>query len=314
MSDVYRTYLAGHYFDDIAPVDTGPLCAVDVDGVLETRWLTFPATDPSGALALRMLHRHGWRVLLATGRSLEEVRRRCRSYRLAGGVAEYGSVIYVNQTGGSRSLLTSADQAALDDLRTTLRGVGNAYTDPAFHHSVRVHTLDRNGTRGGLSTDTISDVIAEAKVGDRIRSVAGVLQTDFISANVDKGKGLQALAAELGGPAQVSFAIGDTEWDLPMLGLAEHAFAPANAMPSVRRLVRTVGKPGPAGLLAATRRQLGHRCCETCAPPLPGSEDAELLLAALSAVGCGRSEKVRRVLALAGRLWQLERRSRSSHT
>ncbi len=71
----YREVLIGD-----APASSGPLCAIDVDGVLETMQMGFPATSPAGALALRALLRHGFRPVLATGRSLDELRGRSTAY------------------------------------------------------------------------------------------------------------------------------------------------------------------------------------------------------------------------------------------
>ena len=45
-------YLAALYLCHLPPA-TGPLCAIDLDGVLECDQLGFSATSPTGALALR---------------------------------------------------------------------------------------------------------------------------------------------------------------------------------------------------------------------------------------------------------------------
>lgn len=98
-------------FSPPAPADG--LCAFDLDGVLETRWHDFPAITPAGALALRALSRHGFRPVLATGRSLREVQSRCAAYRLAGGVAEYGAVIYDHIRGQTLSQVTATEEAPI---------------------------------------------------------------------------------------------------------------------------------------------------------------------------------------------------------
>src|SRR5262249_34563601 len=82
-SRLLQRYYGGVLLGGLERAATGPLCAIDLDGVLETTPLGFPATSPAGALALRALLRHGFRPLLATGRSLEEVRDRCAAYGLA---------------------------------------------------------------------------------------------------------------------------------------------------------------------------------------------------------------------------------------
>ena len=52
---------------------------------------------------------HGYQPVLATGRSLDEVRDRCTAYGLAGGVAEYGAFVYLSQNGEVHSLPVPAD-------------------------------------------------------------------------------------------------------------------------------------------------------------------------------------------------------------
>ena len=224
MAVIYQRYIAAHYFADLASPESGPLCAIDIDGVLETRWLAFPALAPAGALALRALNRHGYRVLLATGRSLSEVRSRCHAYRLAGGVAEYGSAIYDSQTATARSLLTDDDQAGLGALRTALAELPAAYLDPAYRHSVRVHTLNAAGERASLAPKAVAAALAGPGVGARVRVIQGDLQTDFVGVRVDKARGVRALAAELGDTAgaerPLAFAVGDTVSDLPLFELA----------------------------------------------------------------------------------------------
>ncbi|MDX6470956.1 MAG: hypothetical protein QOF75_2759, partial [Gaiellaceae bacterium] len=98
-----QTYLAAVYLDGLEPLTEGPLCALDLDGVLETETLGFPGATPASMLCLRALASHGFRTVLVTGRSVAEVVERCRAYRLAGGVAEYGSATYDATTGRIRA-------------------------------------------------------------------------------------------------------------------------------------------------------------------------------------------------------------------
>ena len=97
----------------------------------------------------------------------------------------------------------------------------------------------------------------------------------MVAAAVDKGAGLAALArllGEPGAPAAVRLAVGDTAADLPMLALAEHAFAPANATADVRRAgVEALRQPYAAGVAAAAARVLGHPPGGCPLPPRPTS-------------------------------------------
>ncbi|MGH2410858.1 MAG: hypothetical protein ACRDGS_10900, partial [Chloroflexota bacterium] len=99
LSRALQRYFAEIFFHDLSAPTAGALCALDLDGVLETGSLGFSGLTPASASTLRALALHGYRPILATGRSLGEVRERCAAYQLAGGVAEYGSVVYNHGTG-----------------------------------------------------------------------------------------------------------------------------------------------------------------------------------------------------------------------
>jgi hypothetical protein len=143
MATAHRGYMADLFFADVETPLEGPLCAIDVDGVLETRWLPYPALGPSGALALRSLIRHGYRPALVTGRSVADTGDRCAAYRLPAGVAEYGSAL-----ADGTSLLPEEAQRKLEALRALLLGAPGVYIDPGYTHGVRAY--DSSGT-GALS-------------------------------------------------------------------------------------------------------------------------------------------------------------------
>src|SRR5204863_4375402 len=116
MSSACRAYLC-ETFPEQSPPRAGPLCAIDIDWVLEARWLCFPAPSPQGMLAIRALTSHGYRPVIASGRSLGEVRERCAHYGMAGGVAEYGAAVYDHLSGRARGLLEDGEQRLMDELR-----------------------------------------------------------------------------------------------------------------------------------------------------------------------------------------------------
>lgn len=287
---------------DLEPGSDGPLCAIDVDGVLESMPLGFPATSPAGALALRALHRHGYRPLLATGRSLDDVRDRCAAYGLAGGVAEYGALVYLHGTGEALSLLEPADRDALQRLRAALAEAADVHLDPAFQHSVRAFRLDERGGCRGLSEERIAQAL-EAGGQGCLRPVRGHYQTDFIAAGTDKARGLRAIAGALGvlGETPLALAIGDTASDLGMLRLAAVAVAPGNADSAVRRsrAATLVRRHAQAGLSEAVALLVGHRPggCSRCAPP-PLSGSSRLLLDLLAVEDVGRWRRAGRSIRL----------------
>src|SRR5207244_2152779 len=131
---------------------------------------------PAGAAALWSLAHHGHGVVLASGRSLEEVSDRCRNYRLAGGVAEYGGAWYDRATGMTGSLLTDSQRTDLDDLRQSLRHAKTWLLD-GFENSVRAYTI-RGDRRSGLSEEQIEQALAGCAARERVQVIRGGQQTD----------------------------------------------------------------------------------------------------------------------------------------
>jgi hydroxymethylpyrimidine pyrophosphatase-like HAD family hydrolase len=307
MSRSHQRYIGQRFFADLAPGHGGPLCAIDLDGVLETRWQVFPAIAPAGALALRALHCHGYRAFIASGRSLDEVRDRCEAYRLAGGVAEYGAVVYDATRDEAHSLLTDVEDAALARLREALARQPGVFVDAIYRHSVRVHTINAQGRRAAPQRDAIDAVLAVAGVADDVAVVAGDLQADIIGGSIDKGRGLRCLAARLGAAGDeplLALAVGDSAADLPMFELAARAFVPAHTSVSLPGGAEITRRPYGAGLLEAVGRLVGHtsRRCATCDPPEPPTSDDRLMLRVLGALDGGRTHKLAQALRLAATL------------
>ena len=95
----------------------GPLCALEIDGVLESTAYGFSMITPTAMIAIRALANHGFRPVPVTGRSLAEVRERCSILDLAGGVAEYGAVVYDHGRDSIEQVVSDADMVLLDRLR-----------------------------------------------------------------------------------------------------------------------------------------------------------------------------------------------------
>ncbi len=180
------------------------ICAIDIDGVLETSLLGFSGLTPAGAITLRALTLHGYRPILVTGRCLDEVRERCDAYRLAGGVAEYGACVYNRQTGRVVSLLSERDRADLDRVRAVLSKIDGVCLDGDYRYAVRAYRLDSTGRRQSLSKEMVASALTESGTHDRIRPIPGEAQTDFMVAGIDKGAGVRALADDLGGDIQTT--------------------------------------------------------------------------------------------------------------
>jgi hydroxymethylpyrimidine pyrophosphatase-like HAD family hydrolase len=255
---------------------------------------------------------HGYRPLLATGRSLDEVRDRCVAYGLRGGVAEYGAVLYDAVQDRAIELLSEEQRERLDLLRSTVAQVRGVHVNADHQRSVRASRGDAAGKRRPLEHRVVMDLLGNLGLAGQVWVAHGESQTDFSLKGVDKGGGVRALlrdwavAEKAADSKPLALAVGDTELDLPMLGLARMALAPANADRKVREAgVEVVSGECQQGLARAVARLLGHYpgTCPVCRAPSPG-RDAELLLAVLSAQSAARWGK----LLPAARLARLLRR------
>ncbi len=252
-------YLSDLYVRPL-PAAEGPLCAIDLDGVLECDRLGYPATSPTGSLSLRALIAHGYRPVLATGRSVPDVRDRCTAFRLAGGVAEYGCAIVHGQE--VIDLRPPWARELLGHVRAQLAAHAGVRVDPRYSYVVRATF------RGGpLPPELLAP--AGALADPAVRLIQGEGQTDIAFTGADKGSGLRALGARLGDPG-CALAVGDSPSDLPLLACARLARAPANARlgPGGGHVVRT-RQAYQAGLARACGELIGHRPgrCPDCRPP-----------------------------------------------
>jgi hydroxymethylpyrimidine pyrophosphatase-like HAD family hydrolase len=308
MAREMQQYYRDTVFADLTADPTGPLCAFDVDWVLETRSLGFPGITPAAAVALRALARHGYRVAIATGRSVSEVRERCRSYRLVGGVAEYGAAVYDARTERVRDLLSPEDRERLDSVRRTLSETEGLVVDGDYTSAVRAYRFDDVGRRRGLRLETIKSVLDATALQDRVRSIRGWYQTDFMVNTVDKAFGMRALAGDLGVEtdrgALLALAVGDSAEDLPLMKLARQAMAPANADSTVQAAgIRILSKPHQLGVAQAVAELIGHApgACSRC-ELTQLSARSRLLVTALAAQDARRLGKVLHLFRLAGSL------------
>ncbi len=280
-SRAVQRYFRRVYFEDLAPATDGPLCGLDLDGVLETEHLGFPALTPVSAQGLRALVAHGFRPLLVTGRSLSEVIERCDAYGLAGGVAEYGCATF--ETAPRRvDILTGSDgRLALERLRAELRSHDGVTIDDDYTHAIRAFVRDpRSGKRGPLPEALLDAAMLAAEAPDT-SLIVGDSQTDIVYSPIEKGRGVAVIAASLGIDEAIplAFAVGDTSTDLPLVRLAREPFAPAHAAAALGEECTITRSPYQRGFAEAVAALIGHApgTCSLCRLPPPRSERSLLL-------------------------------------
>ena len=303
---VLQEYFARVFFAGVeAPPADGPVCALDIDGVLETDHLGFPSLTAASAFALRALRMHGCRPVLVTGRSLDDVRERCRNYGLVGGVAEYGSAVYLASGDTVVDLVPPDAHSELATLRSTLISVPGVVVDQNYRFGVRAWA-EHTGVTKGLADRDIASALADLR---HIRVIRGEGQTDFVATCIDKGSGLRRLMVHLSpanapGPAATpALAIGDTISDAPMLAVAQQGAVPGHATsmldgPGIWRsshpyqhgfadmVDRYLGHPNSGRLRSLTGSRVAHLGCDVCRP-VGLDRPREALLALLSATEGG---------------------------
>ena len=277
MSRVFGQYFSDLYFTDIPKSLEGPLCVFDIDGVLETHPLGFASLTFASARSLRALELHGYRILIASGRSLEEVKERSKAYHLAGGIAEYGSAIFDSQTGETATLLTREERDTLDHFRISLASLPGVNLDRDFSNSVRAFYRQQNGSHKSLNLQLVKVMMDDEGFTGLINVIPGSEQTDFVVSRVNKAAGVKAWMARFGSTSsstgenlvagRIELAVGDNEPDLEMLQMAEHAFAPGHAAKKLKDAGITIFKqPYQRGLEQGVTKFLGHKPggCSIC--------------------------------------------------
>lgn len=277
-------YLASLYLQDASTPYDGPPWVLDLEGVLETDRLGFASTSPAGVLALRALHAHGQQVLLTSGRSLGEVRERCRTYRLAGGIAEDGAVAWDARREQVLTLLPPEARRDLARLREALSRETDSMTDPRYEHSIRLFHQTASGRRG-VAADRVREWLSRLRAGD-LAVIEEHRYTVIRPAGPDRMAALEGLRSTMSETARQAplTMVGGPNADVRLLGGAGRRYLTGNAPPELRTLageveVRQVRRPAQAGLLEVVGRVLHgrRRRCPACALPRQGRADAALL-------------------------------------
>ena len=189
--------------------------ATDYDGTLATQG----RVDDATLEALKRLRAAGRRLILVTGRVLEELREVCPRLDLFDRVvAENGGVIYRPVDRSETILADPPPSALLEALRS--RGVG-----PIEVGRVVLATWQPHDT-------TASDVVRE--LGLDYRVILNKRAVMLLPDGVDKASGLLRACEELGIDPAATAAVGDAENDTTMLDACGLGVAVANALPSLK--------------------------------------------------------------------------------
>ncbi len=192
--------------------------AADYDGTLATNGQVEEAT----LAALKRLRQSGRKLLLVTGRHLDDLREVLPQIDYFDGVvAENGALLYVPATQEEHLLGDRPPEAFIQSLQTQ-------NVRPLVVGKVIVSTWEPN----------------EVVVLQAIRDLGLALQVIFnkgavmvLPSGVNKASGLSAALTKLGLSPHNTVAIGDAENDHAMLNLCEFSVAVANALPMVKEQV-----------------------------------------------------------------------------
>jgi hydroxymethylpyrimidine pyrophosphatase-like HAD family hydrolase len=205
---------------------SSPLVAIDIDGVLDRMVFGFPSTTAAGIKAISLMHAHGLAVVANTARSLPEVKQYCRAYHFAGGVAEYGSIVWDAIADREQVLAGHESQQQLAEVRSALQRIPGVFLNDDYQHSLRAFSY-HNGRTIPLPRLLVEDLLASLKA-DRLHSHNTGLDTAILARETNKGIGLLSLLDFVGLRESETSAVGDSEPDLAMFGVATRCFAPAN--------------------------------------------------------------------------------------
>ena len=190
------------------------LCT-DYDGTLATDGRVLPET----VSALERLRASGRRLVLVTGRELDDLHQVCPRLDLfAYVVAENGALLFEPSTGKETPLAARPPDSFVTTLRQ--RSVG-----PISEGRVIVATWEPHET---VVLETIRDLGLELQV---IFNKGAVM---ILPAGVNKATGLLSALEKMGLSPHNAVGVGDAENDHALLALCECSAAVANALPTLK--------------------------------------------------------------------------------
>ena len=201
--------------------------ACDYDGTLASDGLVSGET----LTALKQARKSGWKLILVTGRQLEDLLAVFPQINLFSRVVvENGAVLYRPATGDIVSLADSPPERLITALQQ--RKIA-----PVSVGRVIVATREPHGS-------SVREVIHDLSLAHKVILNKGAVM--ILPAGIDKGTGLQSALRELTLlPSEVA-GIGDAENDEAFLNLCGYSAAVGNALPQLKEKVYfvTMGNRG----------------------------------------------------------------------
>ena len=281
-----NSYLAWLYLTGITADAGGQVWVFGFDGSLETDRLGFEATSPAGVLALRLLRAHGQGVFGCTGGSLGELRERCRTFGLLGGVAEHGGVIWDEQGKEALAMIGEEARLSITQLREALLDETDVLVDPRHRYSLCLFR-HVDGGRQAAGGDEVRAVMARHGITG-LDVIEDGRSTMVCASGAGTAEAFQRLRSKVGLPRSLSpvRVVSHDPGDLDLMRQADGCYAPATAGADFR--TRAAGlpvwyasRPYQAGTLQIVRRVLHHwrgRCSACRLFPMPRLDRADAAL------------------------------------
>jgi len=205
--------------------------ACDYDGTIAE----YGRVSETTARALERVRESGRKVVLVTGRTLQDLQQACPDHErmFDAIVGENGAVLYLPALREVRTLGEPPEATLLQELR-------------------------RRGVAFALGTSSIHTAATAAQASLAAIRAAGVERTlvfnraslMLLPAGVTKGSGLGAALAAMEMSSHNTIGIGDGENDHAFLALCEYAVAVGDAVPALRERADYVSRaPGPGGVV-----------------------------------------------------------------
>jgi len=189
--------------------------ACDYDSTLADQGIVREST----VAALRRLAASGRKLILVTGRELDDLRRVFPAHGVFDRIiAENGALLYVPSTGKSKPLADPPPANFVDALR-------QARVDPLSVGKTILSTVKPYDA-------TVLNVIRE--LGLEMQVIYNRDSVMVLPSGVNKATGLRAALSDLGLSSHNAVAVGDAENDHALLNVCECRVAVANAIPTLK--------------------------------------------------------------------------------